>query len=333
MTDPGTSTVTTHPARRVLITGAAGFIGSHLAQALVATGAIVIGVDRRDPRTDPIAARNLAELRPHPTFIPITADLRTCAVEPLLLDAEVVYHLAGIPGVRPSWGHEFVDYVSDNLLATQRLMDAAARLGVPRLVVASSSSVYGATDGRPSRESDHPRPMSPYAVTKLAQEQLCLAHASRPDCPTSVVALRYFTVYGPHQRADMFIHRVLTAALAGTPVRLYGDGHQRRDFTYVDDVVAATIAAGHAPAETGVVNVGAGTGHTLHDVITTAEHLTGHRVRTEQVASSDGDVPTTLADTTKAAEILNWQPRTDLTIGMTKQFRRITTKAAQLGPS
>ncbi|MEU8269697.1 NAD(P)-dependent oxidoreductase [Sphaerisporangium sp. NPDC049002] len=151
---------------RAVVTGTAGFIGSHLALALLQRGVTVIGVDRRDAEADHAATTNLAALQNQPGFISITADLLTCAVEPLLLDDDTVFHLAGIPGVRPSWGPQFGDYVACNVLATQRIMAAATRLRVPRLVVASSSSVYGATDGTPSKESDHPRPASPYAVTK-----------------------------------------------------------------------------------------------------------------------------------------------------------------------
>lgn len=174
--------------------------------------------------------------------------------------------------------------------------------------MASSSSVYGPSNGTPSSETDHPRPMSPYAVTKLAQDQLCLAHAARPDCSTSVVALRYFTVYGPRQRHDMFIHRVLTAALQGHPVRIYGDGHQRRDFTYISDVVSATLAAAAAPVAAGVVNIGAGRNHSLLDVLATTQQLTGRRIRIEHATSPNGDVPATLANPAKAASLLNWHP-------------------------
>ncbi|WP_329428833.1 NAD-dependent epimerase/dehydratase family protein [Streptosporangium sp. NBC_01495] len=306
--------------RRAVVTGSAGFIGSHLALALLQHGATVIGVDRRDAGADHAAAANLAAMHDHPGFIFITADLLTCAVEPLLLDADAVFHLAGIPGVRPSWGPQFGDYVACNILATQRIMEAATRLRIPRLVVASSSSVYGATDGTPSKETDHPRPASPYAVTKLAEEQLCLAHAARPDCATSVVALRYFTVFGPRQREDMFIHRVLTAALNGRAVRLFGDGSQRRDFTYVTDVVAATIAAATVPADNSVINVGGGITTSLNEVIALARRLTGQPVRVETASTRNGDVPTTHADPRSARCLLSWHPRVDLATGMAAQL-------------
>ncbi|MFC8660628.1 NAD-dependent epimerase/dehydratase family protein [Streptomyces sp. NPDC057199] len=302
--------------RRAVVTGASGFIGSHLAHALVQAGTVVIGVDRRDPATDRTAATNLAPLRTLPGYIHVAADLIGCAIEPLLIDADAVFHLAAIPGVHPSWGPQFSDYVASNILATQRLLDAAVRMRIPRLIVASSSSVYGATDGGHSVETDHPQPASPYAVTKLAEEQLCLAHAAQPHCPTSVVALRYFTVYGPRQRTDMFTHRALLSALTGQPLRLYGDGHHRRDFTYIDDAVAATIAAATAPDAHGTINVGGGSNTSLLEVISIANSLVGRDIEVHQENPRHGDVLTTRAHPGRAQEVLGWQPQVDLHSGM-----------------
>ncbi|MEV0469624.1 NAD-dependent epimerase/dehydratase family protein [Streptomyces prunicolor] len=315
-----------HPQlpRRAVVTGAAGFIGSHLAHALVQAGTTVIGVDRRDPAADPTAAANLAPLRTLPGYMNVTADLIGCAIDPLLVDADAVFHLAGIPGVRPSWGPQFGDYVASNIVATKRLLDAALRLRVPRLVVASSSSVYGSTDGGPSVETDRPRPASPYAVTKLAEEQLCLAHAAQPHCPTTVVALRYFTVYGPRQRTDMFTHRALLAALTGQPLHLYGDGHQRRDFTYIDDAVAATIAAATAPHAHGVINVGGGANASLLEVIHIANSLVGRDIEMLQDGPRHGDVLTTRAHPGRAHEVLGWQPQVDLHSGMRAHMQTLT---------
>ncbi|MGI3224497.1 NAD-dependent epimerase/dehydratase family protein [Streptomyces sp. GTA36] len=172
----------------------------------------------------------------------------------------------------------------------------------PNWSSASSSSIYGSTSGGPSGENDVPRPASPYAVTKLAEEQLCLAHAARGDRPISVVALRYFSVYGPRQRSDMFAHRALKAALTGQPLRLYGDGHQRRDFTYIDDAVAATAAAAAAPNAQGIINVGGGSNVSLLEVINIVESLVGRDIQIHTDKALGGDVPVTRADPRRANE-------------------------------
>ncbi|MFC8291132.1 NAD-dependent epimerase/dehydratase family protein [Streptomyces sp. NPDC057242] len=325
------SHLTTTVPRRAVVTGAAGFIGSHLAHALVQAGTIVVGVDRRSPATDPTAAANLASLQGLPGYLHVTADLLSCAIEPLLLDANAVFHLAGIPGVRPSWGPKFSDYVASNVLATHHVMDAATRMGVPRLAVASSSSVYGATDGGASVETDRPQRASPYAVTKLAEEQLCLAHSTQAHCPTSVVALRYFTVYGPRQRSDMFTHRALTAALTGRPLRLYGDGHQRRDFTYIDDAVSATIAAATIPTAGGVINVGGGSSASLLEVINIANSLSGREIQVHQENPRSGDVLTTRAHPGRAQKALGWQPQVDLHNGIRAQMQALAAESALYG--
>ncbi len=245
---------------RVLVTGAAGFIGSHLVDRLLGLGHEVVGIDRRSPRSDRLARHNLQAALAHSRFTWAEVDLADADLEPLLDGAGCVFHLAAVPGVRASWGERFAAYVNANVLATQRLLNACERVGVPRLVHASSSSVYGPAPA-PSKECDPTRPLSPYGVTKLAGEQLCLAHAVRPDTTVQVVALRYFTVYGPRQRPDMAISRLLAAALTGGRYPLFGDGTQRREFTFVDDVVTATVAVAEVTADAvtpapAVINVG-----------------------------------------------------------------------------
>ncbi|MGI8311710.1 NAD-dependent epimerase/dehydratase family protein [Saccharopolyspora hattusasensis] len=312
--------------RRVVVTGAAGFIGGHLAERLVKAGVLVIGVDRRDPKHDAVAATNMDAVLRAPNFVFVPADLASCPVESLLLDADAVFHLAGIPGVRPSWGPRFTDYAENNIVATQRLMEAAIRLGVPRVVVASSSSVYGPTLGA-AEETAATAPLSPYGVSKLAAESLCLAYARRADSVTSVAALRYFTVYGPRQRPDMLIGRVLAAALGGPPVRLYGGGDQCRDFTFVTDAVAATVAAATASAA-GVFNIGAGRAASVAEVVRIAGCITGARIPTSPATARDGDVPATLSDPARARDELGWSAQVDLVEGMTRHWQWLNTPAA-----
>ncbi|MGH3680142.1 MAG: NAD-dependent epimerase/dehydratase family protein, partial [Natronosporangium sp.] len=305
---------------RVMVTGAAGFIGSHVVDALLKRGNTVVAVDRRSQYADPVAAMNLTDVAAHPALTAVTADLATADVAKLLIGCDTVVHLAAVTGVRTSWGGRFPEYVKANLLGTQRVAEACWAAGVRRLVVASSSSVYGARSA-PSRETDSTWPVSPYGVTKLAAEQLCLAYAVRADNPTSVVVLRYFTVYGPRQRADMALGRVLASALTGVPFPLYGDGQQRREFTYVSDAVAATIAATDAPVPGAVVvNVGGGTTASMRDVIDLAGQVTGRPVPIAATRSQPGDALTTAADLSQARHLLDYRPKVELRDGIQQQF-------------
>ncbi len=303
----------------VVVTGVSGFIGSHLAQALVSAGTRVVGVDERLP-TERLVSQNLAQVLGHPGFRFVRADLRQTDLRPVLADAAVVFHLASRAGVRPSWGDRFADYLQVNVLGTQRIVEACEEVGVPKLVLASSSSVYGSQGDRASVESDCPRPASPYGVSKLAAEQLALAYARRPGSRTSVTALRYFSVYGPRQRSDMWISRVLHAAYHGNPVQIHGDGRQRRDFTYVGDVVAATILAATVSATAQVLNVGAGESSSLLEVIEHASRISGRRVDVDHDSPADGDVVSTRADGSLARALLGFAPSTDLLTGMSRQW-------------
>jgi nucleoside-diphosphate-sugar epimerase len=313
---------------RVLVTGAAGFIGSHLVDALLHGGYRVHGLDRRSPSRDATAGANLADALCHPRFsftcLDVAADEAADDLSGAVGGCQAVFHLAAIPGVRPSWGERFGEYVTANIVGTARLLQACERAGVPRLVYASSSSVYGPAR-RPSRESDPTQPISPYGVTKLAAEHLCVAHAQRHDTGLRVCALRYFTVYGPRQRPDMAIGRVLTAALDGVPLELYGDGSQRRELTYVSDVVAATIAAARVPEPPQIVNVGGGASLTMTEVLALAEKLTGQPVPVVRAAAQPGDVSTTEADLTLAYAALSYHPQVDLAHGMTRQIDWLQT--------
>lgn len=305
---------------KALVTGAAGFIGSHLCEALVAAGHEVVGVDCFTPYYDPSAKRaNLADLVGRPGFELREADLRTADVDALLEGVDTVFHQAGQPGVRLSWDRDFAVYVEHNVLATQRLLEGMRRVPVRRLVYASSSSVYGNAERYPTLETDLPRPYSPYGVTKLAAEHLCFAYAA--NWGHSVVALRYFTVYGPRQRPDMGIRRFVDAALDGTPVTVHGDGEQVRDFTYVDDVVAANLAAAaveEPPA--GAVNVAGGGSVSVNELLATIEELTGRRIDRRHDAAQPGDVRRTGGSIEAARRTLGWAPSVGVREGLARQI-------------
>src|SRR5450432_2607579 len=228
---------------RALVTGAAGFVGSHLAEALLARGDTVVGIDCFTPYYDRAAKeQNLATARAHERFEFVEDDLRTCDVGSLLSGVDAVFHQAAQAGVRLSWSDGFADYVSLNVLATQRLLEAVQQARPQaRVVYASSSSVYGNQPRYPTVETDLPKPFSPYGVTKLAAEHLCGLYAE--NWGTHTVSLRYFTVFGPRQRPDMSIHRLCEAAVRGTSFPRYGDGSQIREFTYVDDIVRGNLLA------------------------------------------------------------------------------------------
>jgi nucleoside-diphosphate-sugar epimerase len=302
---------------RVLVTGAAGFIGSHLVGALLARGHEVIGVDRRRVADGPGAAANLAPYHAHPQLRLVTADLSRDQLGGLLSGCAAVFHLAAVPGVRGSWGQDFADYAASNITGTQRLLAACEEVEVRKLVFASSSSVYGPSPGA-NRETDETRPISPYGVSKLAAEKLCLAYTRRPGAQLDVAALRLFTVYGPRQRPDMMVGRILMAALTGTDVTVYGDGSAQRDFTFVDDVIGALIAASALPT-TSVVNIGSGRGVTVTDLIALAEQVTGCRVSVTYAPAQDGDVPATLADISCAEGLFGYAPRVGLAEGLARQ--------------
>lgn len=314
-----TSACKTRRVATHLVTGVAGFIGSQIAEALVAGGESVVGVDCFTPYYPRTAKEeNLAQLRDHDRFSFHDVDLRTDQIEPLLDQVSVVYHQAAQPGVRLSWSDGFETYERCNVLGTQRLLEAARGQRVERLVYASSSSVYGNAAQYPVREDHLPRPHSPYGVTKLAGEHLCNLYASNFD--VSTVSLRYFTVYGPRQRPDMAHHRLIEAALAGTSFPLYGDGNHVRDFTYVGDVVRANLLAGTAEVAPGtVVNICAGGSTRMADLIDEVGQAVGQPVRIDRLPDQPGDVLRTGGDNEAALSKLGWSPQTDLTSGIAAQ--------------
>lgn len=302
-----------------VVTGAAGFIGSHVAEALLLQGNSVIGVDSfTSYYARSIKERNLSRLHTFEEFRLVEADLRTADLPPILDGASVVLHQAGQPGVRRSWGDQFTDYTSHNIVATQRLLEAARRVGIQRFVYASSSSAYGNAASFPTTEATLPRPFSPYGMTKLAGEHLCSLYAE--NWGLSTVSLRYFTVYGPRQRPDMAFHRFITAALEGREIEVYGDGEQRRDFTYVGDLVRANLLAAQRPLPSGcVLNIAGGSYATVNMVLKHIADLVGEEVRIRHVATKAGDVGETRADCRLARLLLGWNPVVDLSEGLARQ--------------
>ncbi len=300
---------------KAVVTGCAGFIGSHLSTALLDRGAEVTGLDCF---TDyyPRAAKeaNLAPLRDRRGFRFIEDRLEKMDLAPLVDGATHVFHLAAQAGVRKSWGRDFRTYTVDNVDATQALLEAIKERPIARLVYASSSSVYGDAAEIPMREDARPQPVSPYGVTKLAAEQLCSLYHANFGVPA--VSLRYFTVYGPRQRPDMAFHRFLRASLKSQPITLYGDGSQTRDFTYVGDAVAATVAAGDRGVPGGVYNIGGGSRVSMNEVLALIERVTGRPLDVRREPAQKGDMRDTYADTSRARADLLFAPSVTLEEGL-----------------
>jgi nucleoside-diphosphate-sugar epimerase len=301
---------------RALVTGAAGFVGSHLVDALVARGDTVVAVDSLTPYYD--VSQKRANARATGVEL-VEADLRTAPIEPLLDGVDVVFHQSAQPGVRLSWSTGFREYVEQNVLVTQRLLDAVHATGARRFVYASSSSVYGTQARYPTTETDLPAPFSPYGVTKLAAEHLCGVFAANWGLPT--VSLRYFTVFGPRQRPDMSIHRLCEAAIAGGAFPLFGDGSQIREFTYVSDIVAGNLAAADADLAPGtVVNLAGGAEITISDLIALVGAIADASIAVERRPAEPGDSRRNGGAIDRARKLLGWEPQVSLRDGITAQL-------------
>jgi UDP-glucose 4-epimerase len=305
---------------RALVTGVAGFIGSTLAEKLIADGVDVVGLDGfTDYYPRPIKERNLADLARQPGFRFIETSIRDADLPRLLEGCTHVFHLAAQPGVRKSWGRDFATYTTNNIEATQILLEACAERRLDRVVYASSSSVYGDSVAIPMREDALPQPVSPYGVTKLSAEQLCHLYHVTHGVPA--VSLRYFTVYGPRQRPDMGFHRFLRASLLGEPITIYGDGEQTRDFTFVADAVGATIAAATRGVPGRVYNIGGGSRVSINEVLDMIGRVSGRRPVTAVDPAQKGDMRHTYADTGLARTDLGYQPTVHLEEGLAAEYK------------
>ncbi len=302
---------------RSVVTGVAGFIGSTLAERLIALGHDVVGIDCFTPYYDVRVKRaNLARLLAEPGFTLVEGDLVSLDLGPALDGADYVFHQAAQAGVRASWGDTFATYTHCNVDATQRLLEALKEQPIRKLVYASSSSVYGNAE-LPMRETVRPQPVSPYGVTKLAAEHLCYLYHVNFGVPT--VSLRYFTVYGPRQRPDMGIHKFIRAVLSGEPITVYGDGTQSRDFTFVDDIVQANVQAALQPVVGEAINVGGGSRIVLNDLLSLIQEAVGRPARLVYAENQKGDVGHTGAYCSRAHELLDFQPAVDIAEGVRRQ--------------
>ncbi len=305
-----------------IVTGAAGFIGSHLVEALLKQGDEVIGIDEFTNYYDPLLKRkNIAHLQNHPHFKLIEADIQFLDWQNLLATVDVVYHQAAQAGVRASWGQGFRAYTERNINATQVLLEAAKDAKhLLRLVFASTSSVYGDAETLPTDESICPKPVSPYGITKLAAEQLCQLYYKNFGVP--FVALRYFSVYGPRQRPDMAFHKFFKSILQDEAIPIYGDGGQTRDFTFVSDTVAANLAAATVPEAVGeIFNIGGGSRVVLTQVLDTMEEIVGRPIKRNHIEKAMGDARHTAADVSKAQKILRYQPQVSLVDGLIQEWQ------------
>ncbi|HYN83352.1 MAG TPA: NAD-dependent epimerase/dehydratase family protein [Gemmatimonadaceae bacterium] len=319
----------------VLVTGAAGFIGSHLCDALVARGERVVGLDDFNPYYDPaLKRRNIEQLSGRPGFTLIEGDISSLGndeLDALIARSGVVYHLAAQVGVRASWD-DFNSYVIRNITLTHRLLEAARRAisaggKLQRFVLASTSSIYGDAEDLPTAETAPPRPVSPYGVTKLAAERLALLYAANFNVP--VTALRLFSVYGPRQRPDMGFNIFFDSVLKDAPIEIFGDGNQTRDFTYVSDVIAAMLAAATADGVVGeVINVGGGHRVSLTEVLDVIENVVGRSVDRKFTPPMKGDARHTAAEISKAGTLLGYAPAVSMTEGLRAEWEWMRDQAA-----
>ena len=315
-------------SKKFIVTGVAGFIGSYIAERLIKDGNLVIGIDCfADYYCVKIKEKNLENLLSFDSFKLMKDDLLRINFDEVLEGVSGIFHEAAQAGVRASWGADFKIYCDNNILATQRLLEAIKNTNV-RLIYASSSSVYGDTKKIPMEENDKPMPVSPYGVSKLAGEHLCSLY--HKNFGTDVISLRYFTVYGPRQRPDMAFHKLIKAALTDSEFVIYGDGSQTRDFTYIDDIVEANIN-GFQKGESGeIYNIGGGHRIDMNSVIETISEIVGKKIKVKRIEKQKGDVQDTLSYTDKANKDFNYKPMFSLEEGLKQEIKWINNNLDML---
>ncbi|MBI5878126.1 MAG: NAD-dependent epimerase/dehydratase family protein [Chloroflexi bacterium] len=304
-----------------LVTGAAGFVGSTLSERLLTDGHTVVGIDCfTDYYARDVKESNLATLRRHPRFTLIERNLATGDLSDVIDGVDAVFHQAGQPGVLPSWGRLFDQYVTNNIIATQRLLEALKGRPLQRFVFASSSTVYGETPDLPVRETSLPRPIVPYGVTKLAAEHLVNMYHLNFGLPA--VILRYFSVYGPRQRPDMALHKFINAIARGETIQIRGDGEQTRDATYVDDIVEANVLALRAGDGVlgSVFNIGGGESASVNQIIQHMEQIIERAAVTTHVPTQPGELRHQWANTSRAHDALGFAPHMPFSQGLRHQI-------------
>lgn len=305
---------------RCLVTGAAGFIGSHLSEALIKEGHRVTGIDCfTDYYPRPLKENNIKDLKGNKNFTFIGENLLELDLKDIVSQADYVFHQAAQAGVRASWGNDFKIYTEHNINVTQRLLEASVTTKIKRFIFASSSSVYGDTKNMPMREGDTLYPLSPYGVSKMASESLCYLYWKGFFLP--IISLRYFTVYGPRQRPDMAFNRFIKSILNNKEISIYGDGNQTRDFTYISDIVKANILAMERGDEGNIYNIGGGSRVSINEVLKILERISGKNIRVKYNKPEKGDMRHTWADINKAEKGLGYLPCIGLKEGLEKEYK------------
>ncbi len=302
-----------------LVTGAAGFIGSHLSRRLLKEGFSVVGMDSfTDYYPRWIKEKNLTPIQRESNFSFIEEDINSLDLSRLLHRVDYVFHMAAQAGVRASWGQSFSEYMRNNIEATQRLLEGSKDLRLHKFIYASSSSVYGFCPELPMSESSPLLPYSPYGVTKLAAENLCYLYSKNYGVPT--LSLRFFTVYGPGQRPDMAFHKFFKSTFENQPITVFGTGEQTRDFTYIDDIVDAIFACTTRGQTGETYNLGGGNRKILKDLFPLFEKICGKKISIKWEEKQKGDVPHTLADIHKAKKDLSFDPKTPIDEGLSEEW-------------